>query len=112
MAKDAWGSLSRALRLTFSPERLDELPLVRESRPRASFLELLLGREVLPEDVPPPEKQTGLLSRLFRSEELSVDPPPVSVGRRSFLSTLFSGEPLPEDQPRAPSVRRGQGGPG
>jgi len=112
MAKDALGGLSRAFRVTFSSERLDELPQAKVSRPRASFLKLLLGREVLPEDEPPPEKQSGLLSRMFRSEELAVDPPPASAGRRPFLSTLLSGETLPEDPPEVPRVRRRQGGGG
>ena len=112
MAKDALGSLSRAIRLTFSPERLDELPPAKVSQPRASFLRLLLGREVLPEDALLPEKKPGLLSWLFRSEDLAVDPPPASSGRRSFLSTLLSGERLPEDPPQARGARRGQGGRG
>jgi hypothetical protein len=112
MAKDALGSLSRAIRVTFSAERLDELPQARVSQPRASFLKLLLSREVLPEDAILSEKKPGLLSWLFRSEDLAVDPPPASSGRRSFLSTLLAGERLSEDPPQAPRARRGQGGHG
>lgn len=112
MPKDALGSLSRAVRLTFSPERLEDLPQVKAQQSRASFLKLLLGSEVLPEDAPPAEKQSGLLSRLFGSEVLAVDPPPAPAGRRPFLSTLLSGETLPEDPPRAPGARPGRGGRG
>lgn len=90
--------LQDLIRITFSPERLEDAPEAAADTPRPRLFRTLTGREVLAEDPPAAGGNAGLLAVLLRSEELPLDPPAPASGRRSFLGTLLSRERLPGDE--------------
>jgi hypothetical protein len=85
------------VRHLFARERLSEDPVASPFRPpRPSLLRLLFAPETLPQDPERrPAPRAGILSALFRREQLGEAPAPAPrPPRRSWLRTLLAPERL------------------